>query len=156
MIPFAKLRKFKKLEIWSNDRITAEIFKHFTTLRAVHLAWMNGIENGMHDLIRFNVLLQEIELTCSDDELKDIIECASKTLKESYRFGIPLDIRSDQCNVRIIQKKFYPKVKLHFEIYENILLYSDMDDYVPDFTTDDEKTFITRAESVMASSPFGY
>ena len=155
MIPFAKLRKLEKLEIW-RGQITVEIFKHFTTLRAVQFFGMNGIEKGIYDLITNNDELREISLSCSNKVLKDIIECASKTSKEYYRFGILLDIRTDQCNVRIIQTRLYPSVKMHFEIYENILMYDDIDDYVPDFTTDDEETFLKRAKAVVDSSRHGY
>ena len=151
MIIFSNLRTIKRLGVCYNQKITIEIFKHFTTLRTVEISCIENIAEGIYDLIRFNDELQEISFPhYSYVTLKRIIDHARKPMKKR-RNGMSLDISGRKHNVRIIPKRVNQSVKLHFEFYENIRVCDGIEDFSPIISSDDEVGFMPHVESYLTS-----
>ena len=146
----ANLRTIKRLEIDPCPNVTIEIFKHFTSLRTVRFYAIENLDKGMYDLIRFNDELQGINLCwCEVNKIKNVIDHARKPMKKR-RNGMSLDISGRKHNIRIIPKRLNQSVKLHFEFYENIPICDKIDDFSPNFTTDDEVSFMSRLKSLKS------
>ena len=147
MIPLSRLPKLVELELWGLETIKGKFLKHFTTLKEVSCAYIKDIEEGLIGLIIWCSKLENISLDFYPDEyIISFILCAARMMRVRKN-DIPLKICSNQCKVRLVPYKTEEdsSLKIFFEVYD-----SSMINRLPDFFTDDAKTFLNRMLMAMS------
>lgn len=142
----SKLPQLEELELWGFfEGITGKGFKNFTGLKRLTCWAVEDMKKGFFPLMLLCHELNKISLySCSGDDVLFIILCAVILIGKREN-DVPLDIRSDECNVRLVPHKSAKdsSKKVWFEVHDHRWP-SNKEKRLPDLTTHNENDFIDR------------